>query len=160
MRTKPPTVPGIERRNSKPAIAASRAVEDTKMPDAPPPQSRTVSSTASTLAKGLPRRTTTPGKPPSRTIRLEPRPNAITGVAESRSCKNPCKSTMSLGSNSHSAAPPDLNHTNGASGAFAVSLPRSSKPLPFRGAVGVGAVGKDWARLTTPTPVPSPEGEG
>src|SRR3546814_16792226 len=78
MRTKPPTVPGIERRNSSPAIPASRAVEDTRMPDAPPPQRSVVASMVSTFAKGLPRRTTTPGKPPSRTMRLDPRPSAIT----------------------------------------------------------------------------------
>ena len=35
-----------------------------------------------------------------------------------------------------------------------------SKPLPFRGGVGVGLVFRDYAILTAPTPNPSPEGEG
>jgi phosphopantothenoylcysteine decarboxylase/phosphopantothenate--cysteine ligase len=34
------------------------------------------------------------------------------------------------------------------------------KPLPFRGGVGVGAVANVGARMTSPTPGPSPEGEG
>ena len=149
----------------------SRAVEETRMPDAPPPQSKILpgtgrgttkggggaqaesrkvgiersaegapppscgqglewspspcggGTTAFTLAKALPSRTTTPGTPPSRTIRLEPRPSAITGVVGSRLRRNCCRSARSFGSNSHSALPPDLNHTSGASGALAVSLP-------------------------------------
>ena len=54
------------------------------MPLAPPPQRRVVAFRTSTLANGLPSRTITPGTPPSRTIRLEPRPSAITGTARSR----------------------------------------------------------------------------
>src|SRR3546814_2507101 len=61
----------IERRNSSPAMPASRAVEETRMPDAPPPQRSVVASIASTFANALPSRTTTPGKPPSRTMRLD-----------------------------------------------------------------------------------------
>ena len=59
-------------------------------------------------ANGLPSRTTTPGTPPSRTIRLEPRPSAITGIAGSSSARKPCRSATSFGSNSHSAAPARL----------------------------------------------------
>ena len=38
----------------------------------------------------------------------------------------------------------------------------ASKPLPFRGGVGVGVVPTDQRRVmrTGPTPNPSPEGEG
>ena len=61
-------------------MPASRAVDETRMPDAPPPQRRVVASIRSTLANALPSRTTTPGTPPSRTIRLEPRPRPITGT--------------------------------------------------------------------------------
>ena len=50
------------------------------MPLAPPPQRSVVSSSASIFANALPSRTTTPGTPPSRTMRLEPRPSAITGT--------------------------------------------------------------------------------
>ena len=39
----------------------------------------------SIFANGLPSRTTTPGTPPSRTMRLEPRPSAITGTSGSSS---------------------------------------------------------------------------
>ncbi len=120
------TVPGIERRNSTPAMPLSRAVEDTRIPEAPPPHSSVRSATLSTLAKGLPRRTTTPGTPPSRTIMLEPSPSAMTGTAGSSSRRNCCRSATSLGSNSHSAVPPDLNQTSGANGAFGVSLPETA----------------------------------
>jgi hypothetical protein len=44
------------------------------MPLAPPPQRRRGSSSRSIFANALPSRTTTPGTPPSRTIRLEPSP--------------------------------------------------------------------------------------
>ena len=95
------------------------------MPLAPPPQRKVVSSSRSIFANGLPRRTTTPGTPPSRTMRLEPRPSAITGTSGSSSRRNWTRSSSSLGSNSHSALPPLLNQTSGASGALGVSLPRT-----------------------------------
>ena len=41
-------------------------------------------SLRSILAKALPSRTTTPRTPPSRTMRLEPRPSAMTGISGSR----------------------------------------------------------------------------
>ena len=104
----------------------SRAVEDTRMPDVPPPQTRVVASSASTVAKGLPSRTTTPGTPPSRMIRLEPRPIAITGTAGSSADSKSDKSCASFGSNSHCAAPPALNQTSGASGASGLIVPRTA----------------------------------
>jgi hypothetical protein len=36
---------------------------------------------------------------------------------------------------------------------------RHKKPLPFRGEVGVGSVGKGSLSFTNSTPYPSPEGE-
>ena len=69
-------------------MPASRAVEETRMPLAPPPQrERRSQSSRSTVANGLPSRTTTPGTPPSRTMRLEPRPSAMTGTAGSSSAR-------------------------------------------------------------------------
>ena len=62
-------------------MPASRAVEETRIPLAPPPQRRVTSSTFSIFENALPSRTTTPGTPPSRTIMLEPRPSAITGTS-------------------------------------------------------------------------------
>ena len=94
------------------------------MPLAPPPQRRVVSSSCSIFANGLPRRTTTPGTPPSRTMRLEPRPSAITGTSRVElAAGNATRSSSSAGSNSHSALPPLLNQTSGASGALGVSSP-------------------------------------
>ena len=99
-------------------MPASRAVELTRIPLAPPPQRKVTSSAFSIFENALPRRTTTPGTPESRTIMLEPRPSAITGTSGSSSRRKWTRSPSSFGSNSHCAAPPLLNHTNGASGAF------------------------------------------
>jgi hypothetical protein len=37
---------------------------------------------------------------------------------------------------------------------------KESKPLPFRGGVGVGLLEPHMADRLCPTPVPSPDGEG
>ena len=50
----------------------------------------------------------------------------MTGNAGSSSPMNWTRSSSSLGSNNHSALPPLLNHTSGASGTFCVNLPRTS----------------------------------
>ena len=100
-----------------PGVARGRGDQDAARPAAA--FERTASRRASTVANALPSRTTTPGTPPSRTIRLEPRPSAITGVAGVEVARGtPCRSSRSAGSNSQSAAPPDLNQTSGASGAL------------------------------------------
>ena len=39
-------------------------------------------------------------------------------------------------------------------------MKRMTKPLPFRGGVGVGTVVVPRSIRTVPTPSPSPEGEG
>src|SRR3569833_933370 len=127
MRTKPPTAPGSERRNSTPPMPASRALDDTRMPEAPPPQRKVVASSFSTLAKALPSRITTPAKPPSRTIMFEPSPSPITGTAETRSARTAARSSTSAGSHSHSAAPPLLNQTSGGSGAGGEKTPQTQR---------------------------------
>ena len=67
---------------------------------------------------------------------------AITGIAGSSARRNCARSSASFGSNSHCAAPPDLNHTSGASGACAVSFPR-----------GVGtAAGRISSAIIRPSP--------
>ena len=86
MRTKPPTVPGIERRNSmprNPRIARGRGDEDARRAAAAAQRGRRRSPRPSQRPCRAGRRR--PGKPPSRTIRFEPRPSAITGTAGSRS---------------------------------------------------------------------------
>src|SRR3546814_5220536 len=49
----------------------------------------------------------------------------MTVMALSRSRRKSAISSASLGSNSQSAGPPDLNQTSGANGARGVSLPRT-----------------------------------
>ena len=74
MRSAPPTVPGMPKKNSSPPRWADAAVSATRLSSAAAP-ALTISPSArvSPNARGD-NRITTPGMPPSRTIRLEPTP--------------------------------------------------------------------------------------
>ena len=74
-------------RPGEPAVIQAEMDRISASREASQPLRSVVASMASTFAKAWPSRTTTPGKPPSRTIRFEPRPSAITRVAGSRSRK-------------------------------------------------------------------------
>ncbi len=84
MRSAPPIAPGMPRRNASPAMAASCAARATfTSGTAVPARTRSPGSTL-TSPKPRPSRITTPGTPPSRTIRLEPRPTTVTGMSAGR----------------------------------------------------------------------------
>ena len=128
IRTNPPTVPGIDRRNSTPPMPASRAFDETRMPDAPPPHLSVVSSTLLDLCERLaePHDDTRHATVTNDHVRSEPERHHRDGRIQRR--RKLRRSDTSFGSNSHSALPPDLNHTSGASGASAVTLPPMTAP--------------------------------
>ena len=68
---------------------------------------------------------TTPGMPPSRTIRLEPTPTVVTGMSGGSRERKYARSSASTGVNSACAGPPTRNQVSGASGSLASSRPRS-----------------------------------
>ena len=106
-------------------MPASRAVEETRMPLA---RRR---SEASSRRAGRSWRTPCRGGRRRRARRRRGRSGSSRGRAPSPArrdrarARNATRSSSSVGSNSHSALPPLLNQTSGASGAFGVSLPRT-----------------------------------
>src|SRR5687768_9802061 len=123
----------MPRRNSSPAIWASRALEATVIPIAPPPARIRWPGSTWTWLIALGSRTTTPGTPPSRTIRLEPTPTGMTGTDGSSSRRKRAKSSTSLGRTSHSAGPPVRNQMKSASEPLGSTLPsrRGSSITPL-----------------------------
>jgi hypothetical protein len=104
----------MPRRNSSPAIPASRAALATVIPIAPPPARTRLAGSIETFAIALGNRTTTPGTPPSRTIRFDPTPTGSTGVSGSSPAMKLARSRISSGRTSHSAGPPVRNQMNSA----------------------------------------------
>ena len=153
MRTKPPTVPGMPRRNSSPAmpgVARGRGDEDAARPAA----------AVELVVAAAPR----PARTPCRAARPRParrrrgRSGSSRGRAPSPACprraraRKRSRSSRSAGSNSQSAAPPLLNHTSLASGASRVSLPRTSvgtQPSKPRSSSEPGARPSSWQELVS-----------
>src|SRR5215470_9673487 len=125
MRSAPPMAPGIPRRNASPAIAASRAARATFTSGTAAPARIRAPGSAATLPNPRPSRITTPGTPPSRTMRLEPRPTTVTGTSAGRCVRKHDKSCSSSGTNRSCAGPPTRNHVNSASGWLGTSRPRN-----------------------------------
>src|SRR5215510_40368 len=125
MRSAPPMAPGMPRRNDRPAMAASWAARATfTSGTAAPAHTRWPSSIATSL-KPRPRRTTTPGTPPSRTMRFEPRPTTVTGTSPGRFFRKYARSSSLSGMNSACAGPPTRNQVRSASTWLGMSRPRS-----------------------------------
>jgi hypothetical protein len=105
------------------------------MPLAPPPQVECqCRGRRSTLAKALPSRTTTPGTPPSRTIRLRAQPSAITGTSPDRAAQEGAAGHPGRPARTASPpAPPVLNQTSGASGGQLAARGRPSAPASGEG---------------------------
>src|SRR5262245_58174010 len=132
MRSAPPIAPGMPRKKASPAIAASCAARLTLTSGtAVPARMRSPGSTF-TSPKPRPSLITTPGTPPSRTIRFEPSPITVTGISAGRFARKYARSDSSSGMNNTCAGPPTRNHVSGASGSFAMSRPRSAGILAFR----------------------------
>src|SRR5258708_609481 len=74
----PPMVPGMPRRNSRPAIPASAAARATAASRAAAPARILVSPARSIRPKAAGSRVTTPEMPPSRINRFEPPPITVT----------------------------------------------------------------------------------
>ena len=81
MRSAPPIAPGMPRKKASPVIAASWAARLTFTSGTAVPARMRVPSSTFTSPKPRPSRMTTPGTPPSRTIRLEPSPMTVTGIS-------------------------------------------------------------------------------
>jgi len=77
IRSAPPMVPGMPNKNSMPPILAEAAVSATRLSSAAVPALTTSPSRGSHPNARGDNRITTPGKPPSRTIKLEPTPTTI-----------------------------------------------------------------------------------
>src|SRR5262252_8125756 len=116
----------MPRRNDSPAIAASWAARATLTSGtAAPAQMRAPSSTAMSL-NPRPSRTATPGTPPSRTMRLEPRLMTMTGISGGSCARTYDRSCSSSGMNNTCAGPPTRNHVSSANCWLAMSRPRRS----------------------------------
>jgi hypothetical protein len=124
MRNAPPIVPGTPVRNSQPPMPASAAKVATLTSSAAAP-TRIRAPSGSMRAKPLPSRSTTPSMPPSRTSRLEPTPITVSGTSAGSTARKSARSASSSGRNMISAGPPTPNQVMPASGADAVSRPRT-----------------------------------
>ena len=78
----------------------------------------------STELKPLPNLITTPFKPPSRTIKLDPTPIGKSDVLSGNFDKKFIKSFKSAGWKKNSAGPPTFNQVRSESFWFSVNLPR------------------------------------
>ena len=81
IRSAPPMVPGMPNRNSSPPRSAAAAASATRLSSAAVPACTRSPSTRTSPKPRGDRRITTPGKPPSRTIRFEPTPMQQTGMS-------------------------------------------------------------------------------
>ena len=124
MRRAPPIEPGMPRRNDRPAIEASCAARATFTSGTAVPADTRWPSSIAISPKPRPSRITTPATPPSRTMRLEPRPTAVTGTSAGSCASRAAKSSVSCGVNSTCAGPPTRNQVSSASGWLARSRPR------------------------------------
>ena len=108
MRSAPPIAPGMPRKNASPAIAGllrrrarpSRRARRCRRGCGRRPR-------PSTSPKPRPSRITTPGTPPSRTIRLEPSPITVTGISAGRSRQEIGEIGLVLGHEQHLRRPAD-----------------------------------------------------
>src|SRR5215208_7067989 len=125
MRNAPPMAPGMPRKNARPAMLASCAARDTFTSGTAVPARTRWSSSILMSENPRPRRITTPGTPPSRTIRFEPSPITVTGMSLGSAPRKYARSSSSSGMNKTCAGPPTRNQVSGASGSFGSSRPRS-----------------------------------
>src|SRR5262249_44230270 len=146
MRSAPPTAPGMPRKKASPAIVASCAARLTFTSGAAVPARIRQSSSTLTSPKPRPRRMTTPGTPPSRTIRLEPSPMTTTGISAGRWARKSARSASSSGMNRTCAGPPTRNQVSSASDWFAISRPRSAGMRALRSATRSGNIMATQAR--------------
>src|SRR6516164_9965688 len=140
MRSAPPTAPGMPRKKASPAIAASCAPRLTFTSGAAVPARIREPSSTFTSPKPRPRRMTTPGTPPSRTIRLEPSPMTTTGISAGRWARKSARPASSSGMNRTCAGPPTRNQVSSASDWFAISRPRSADMRALRSAMRSGKI--------------------
>ena len=96
--------------------------------------------------------TVTPGRPPSRMMRLEQAPMVWTGMSGGRARRNWARSFASVGRISTSAGPPARNQVNGASGAFSCIRPRNGGRGSTKVGVCAGAIMASASRVR-PAPV-------
>src|ERR1700722_4825968 len=140
MRSAPPTVPGMPNKNSSPPIPADAAISATRLSSA---AGAALTLSPPALASPKPRGPsliTTPGMPPSRTIRLEPTPTTYTASSPGKALKKYPRSSASAGVNSTCAGPPTRNQVNSASDWFASSRPRNSGITALRSGAMSGKV--------------------
>src|SRR5438067_2155903 len=104
----PPTAPGMPRKNARPPMPAACAACATLRSGTAAP-ARTRSPSIATPANPRPSRTTTPGTPPARTMRLEPRPTAVTGMSAGNCSSKYARSASSSGMDRTCAGPPTRN---------------------------------------------------
>ena len=143
MRSAPPIVPGMPRRNASPAIPASAPPWRPSRPLPPRRPARGRLGSTAMSWKPLPSRITTPGTPPSRTSRLEPSPTTMTGMSRRQIPPGIAReSASSAGLNSASAGPPVRNQGR----AQAARSPRANREAGASGAAARDDVGEGHAR--------------
>src|SRR5947209_7896818 len=140
MRSAPPIAPGIPRKNASPASPASCAARPTLTSGTAAPARMRPPASTLTSPKPRPRRMTTPGTPPSRTIRFEPSPMTTTGIAAGRWARKSARSASSSGMNRTCAGPPTRNQVSSASDWFAIKRPRSVGMRPLSSATRSGDI--------------------
>ena len=138
MRSAPPMVPGMPLKKASPAMPASCAARATITSSSAVPARDAMSASTSMSLKPRPSRITTPGTPPSRTIRLEPAPITVTGISAGRLRRKYARSFSSSGMKNACAGPPTRNQVNSASGWLARSRPRNSGMRRLQAADDVG----------------------